>query len=146
MPRTEELQEGFPGASPRARAMARRVKVTEAERASWGKRPSGEPKDEGYFGPLTTKSGKTMTELTASSRIAGQETEYPLIVPTLTREELEHLLYEKTPTKEIERKAKEWAINRIGEGLSPFWTPGEKHTSFPKTAQKEMEEGYRTGR
>lgn len=77
----------------------------------------GGTKGSGYFGPLDHEGGDTSTELSAESSV-GEE--YPTIVPTLTKKELEHLLSGEKPTDEIYEKAESWAKSKIDKGESPF--------------------------
>jgi hypothetical protein len=77
---------------------------------------SGFPKGSGYLGKLPTTDGRMSTEISSESDIG----EYPLIVPTLTKEELGLLLSDGKPTEDIYNKAESWAKSRIGKGQSPF--------------------------
>jgi hypothetical protein len=54
--------------------------------------------------------------------------EIPSIVPTLTREELAHLVDGGQPTWGMVEKAKAHAEARISVGKSPFAEVGEQHT------------------
>ena len=97
--------------------------------APYGLRHSGEGvKGKGYFGGLPTKSGRTATEISSEN----DEGEYPLIVPTLTKKELDHLLADKKPTDEIYDKAESWARTRKKSGKSPFAEPTELRMPIPK--------------
>jgi len=91
---------------------------------------SGMPKGKGYFGELPAADG-VMTELSASDD-AG---DFPLIVPTLTREELEHLQSGGQPTEEIYAKAKAWAESRKGQGRDPFATSEDLRMPVPEYAK-----------
>jgi hypothetical protein len=97
--------------------------------APYGLRNSGDGvKGKGYFGELPTKSGRTATEISAENN----EGEYPLIVPTLTKKELDHLLADKKPTNEIYDKAESWANERKKNGKSPFAEPTELRMPTPQ--------------
>ena len=74
------------------------------------------PKGSGYLGKLNRKDGGISTEISSESDIG----EYPLIVPTLTKEELGLLLSDGKPTKDIYSKAESWAKSRMKKGESPF--------------------------
>ena len=50
----------------------------------------------------------------------GNEVLFPLLVPTLTKDEISLLLSGKRSSDAIFRKAIEHARKRISEGLSPF--------------------------
>jgi hypothetical protein len=87
-------------------------------------RHSGEGvKGSGYFGYLPASDGYA-TEMSAEN----EGGEFPLLVPTLSKEEIEHLLAGNSPTDEIFRKAVEHAERRKKEGKSPYADPtGLKH-------------------
>ena len=73
-------------------------------------------KGQGYFGPVQAPDGSYSTEISAADDQGG----YPLMVPTLTRPELGHLLSGAQPTESILGKAASWADYRRKQGLSPF--------------------------
>lgn len=97
---------------------------------SFGKRPDGSEKGYGFFGALPRADGKVSTELSTDDPIdeSGQKILHPLIVPTLSRQELEYLLQDKVKDpmmdETIYEKAAEFARQRLREGKSPF---AEKH-------------------
>ena len=72
-------------------------------------------KGSGYFGPMKGPEGYS-TEISAADDRGG----FPLIAPTLNRQELNHLVGGGEPTDEIYAKAKSWADYRRAKGLSPF--------------------------
>ena len=72
-------------------------------------------KGKGYFGMLPTDYG-VATEISADSDIG----QYPLLVPTLTSQEVDWLLQGNEPTESIYRKAEQYAMDRMQQGLSPF--------------------------
>ena len=90
-------------------------------------KPQGDArnKGKGYYGELKRPDGGISTELSSSGTFGGREMEFPLIVPTLTKEELDILLSGGTPTKEIYRKASQYAFERMKRGMSPFAQPNE---------------------
>ena len=90
-----------------------------------GTRADGTKKGPGFLGELKRPDGKVSTELSIGVEIDGKETEIPSLVPTLTKDEIKHLLSGKKPTREIVRKASEYAKKRIKEGKSPFAQKGE---------------------
>jgi hypothetical protein len=73
-------------------------------------------KGKGYFGMLPTSEGMMATEISADSDIG----QYPLLVPTLTAEEVQWLLNGNEPTEDIYRKAEQYAVDRMQQGMSPF--------------------------
>jgi len=98
--------------------------------------------ERGFLGPITNNiSGKTMTELSVGSP-GSPEGYYPLLVPTLTQDEIRTLQNLNIGTDPIPpsilRKAKAHADQRTAQGLSPFYQDGEAAAS-PKQ-QKAQEE------
>jgi len=87
---------------------------------SYGDRADGTQKGRGYFGELERPDGNISTELSIGVSFDGQETEIPLLVPTLSSEEVEYLLSGKEATKEIVKKAVDHAKLRMRDGKSPF--------------------------
>ena len=98
----------------------------------------------GYFGPLTLKDG-AMTEFSQTKSFDGTDIDYPLLVPTLTRDEVQWLQSnvggnaKLTIPPSIERKAAEHALKRIRQGQSPFASVDEQnleqYPELPRTAQ-----------
>jgi len=93
-----------------------------------GLRPDGTPKGKGWLGilPMTDGSGRHMTELSISvgrdnsnSRI--RKILIPTLVPTLSPDQLNHLLSGGEGTPEIARIAEEHARKMIRKGRSPFY-------------------------
>jgi hypothetical protein len=102
--------------------------VSRIDLAPYGLRHSGEgAKGNGYFGPMRGREG-VVTELSAED----DDGEYPLVVPTLTREELDHLLSGGEPTEMIYNKARSYAEKRKGAGKSPFADPSELRYPMPE--------------
>lgn len=101
----------------------------------------------GYFGPLTLDNdpGGSMTEYSITSGFDGTDVEYPLLVPTLTRDEVQWLQAnvggESRPTipPSIQRKAADHAMMRMKQGQSPFASVDEQnleqYPELPRTAQ-----------
>jgi len=97
--------------------------------APHGLRHTGDSaKGSGYFGKLDTPDGGAMTEYSAED----EQGEYPLVVPTLTKEELDRLVSGKGDTEEVDAKARAWAKSRRKEGKSPFAGPEELRRPIPK--------------
>jgi len=92
----------------------------------YGTRGDGSAKGNGYFGPLPYTgapvdprySSPVSTELTMD--------DYPLLVPTLTKEEVKHLLSGGKPTPGIMEKAMKHKRSRQILGLSPYAQEGEQ--------------------
>lgn len=86
----------------------------------FGTRPDGEQKGFGWLGPIKMNSGDVMTEQTFDIEMDGQKYFMPLIVPTLTPEELDWLRQGKEPTDQMFDKAVQHGIQLIKQGKSPF--------------------------
>ena len=92
-------------------------------------RPDGTQKGRGYFGPLRTPDGGTMTELSVGFNIDGREVDVPALVPTLTRGEVRAVLNAKQGQRlpqSVYVKAEAFARDRLARGLSPFARPEEE--------------------
>ena len=94
----------------------------------YGKRPDGQAKGAGFFGELKRPDGEISTEISMGVGIDGKETLIPLIVPTLTKSELNYLLksdvksktfFQKMP-ESIINKAVDHAVSRMNANKSPF--------------------------
>jgi hypothetical protein len=94
----------------------------------YGKRIDGSQKGKGFFGELKRPDGNVSTEISIGVGLNGKETQVPLIVPTLTKQELDYLLntsvksktfFDKMP-EAIIQKAVDHAKFRIDNGQSPF--------------------------
>ena len=86
----------------------------------------------GYFGPLKRPDKKVSTELSFTfirPEFNKAEIEAPLLVPSLSQEEVKLLLSGEKPTDSIYNKAEEYAMMRIHFGLSPFAQEGEQDPS-----------------
>jgi hypothetical protein len=88
-------------------------------------------KGKGYFGALPTTDGRVSTEISSGFEYKGKNVEHPLIVPTLNKAELDHLLSGKEPTEAIYSKAQAFAKKRIDEGKSTFAEPTELRYPVP---------------
>jgi hypothetical protein len=106
---------------------------TQGGLAPYGVRHSGEGvKGKGYFGGLQTKEGNVATEMSSEFEYKGKNVEHPLIVPTLNKAELDHLLSGKQPTEAIYSKAQAFAKKRIDEGKGTFAEPTEIRYPVPE--------------
>ena len=92
-------------------------------------RVDGKQKSEtGFLGPIpNTATGKTMTEVSMGIEIDGEEVLIPLLVPSLTEEEIKIMQnmeiegnIENVP-QSIKDKAIEHAIQRMKENKNPFY-------------------------
>jgi hypothetical protein len=99
----------------------------------YGNRPDGSEKGMGFFGELKRPDGNISTEISVGVGIDGKEIDIPLIVPSLTKKELNYLLSTDIKSKSffnnmppsIMDKAYEHANTRIKSGMSPFAGPDE---------------------
>jgi hypothetical protein len=92
----------------------------------------GTVKGKGYFGEVPMNQGGAMTEYSSAFDQDGKLVSHPLIVPTLTKQEVDLLKMGGEPTPEIYRKAQDYAQQRMGAGQSPFATPQELRYPMPR--------------
>ena len=88
-------------------------------------------KGKGYFGAIPDQQGRPMTELSSAYEQDGKLVSHPLIVPTLTKQEIDLLKMGAEPTSSIYQKAQEWAQSRLAQGQSPFATPQDVRFPVP---------------
>jgi hypothetical protein len=107
--------------------------IKEATGQGYGKRSDGTEKGAGFFGELKRPDGRISTELSTDDPIdgSGKKVLHPLIVPTLSKAELDYLLTtDKRDNNVMEdriyEKAATHARERIKAGKSPFAGPGEQ--------------------
>jgi hypothetical protein len=110
--------------------MAKQDKVDRAVGTDYGygKRADGTNKGKGFLGELKRPDGDVSTEISVGVNIGGKEMEIPTLVPTLTKQEINHLLAGGDPTEAIIQKAVGHAKTRIAQGKSPFAQPGEENS------------------
>jgi len=100
-----------------------------AKGLKYGLREDGTPKGAGFFGELKRPDGDISTELSQDSEFNGKKLLYPLLVPTLNRQEINHLLMDGDLRNELGRrisdKAYEHAVNRVKAGRSQWAEDGE---------------------
>ena len=100
------------------------------------------PKGKGFFGDLKRPDGDSSTELSSEFEYQGKKIEYPLIVPTLSKAELDILLKGDKPTDDIYDKAESWAKFRVDKGMSPFASStGNEKFPAPEASNKFAEGG-----
>ena len=99
---------------------------------AWDKRPDGSAKGNGFLGLLKRPDGGVSSEISISTDAVGGK-DFPLLVPTLTRQEVEKVLsldphskdfVDKLP-KGVVDKAQSFAARRLREGRPLFATPSE---------------------
>jgi len=91
----------------------------------------GTVKGKGYFGEIPMNQGGAMTEVSSAYEQDGNLVSHPLIVPTLTKQEVDLLRMGIEPTPEIYKKAQDYAQQRIGAGQNPFASPQELRYPIP---------------
>jgi len=94
------------------------------------------PKSSGYFGEIPLQNGSVATEYSVGQDIDGKNVEMPSIVPTLTKEELGHVMRSAETgsplPNSVYEKSLAHAKDRISKGQSPFWQIPESYTPMPK--------------
>lgn len=110
--------------------VAQEENMRRLSKESFGLREDGTPKGNGFFGKLKRPDGMVSTELSIGVNLDGKETLIPLLVPTLSQQEVDYLLEGNKPTKEIMSKAVSHAKERIKTGKSPFIQEGESTTKI----------------
>ena len=100
-------------------------------RFDWGLREDKTQKGPGYFGVIPRPDKGISTELSIGIELDGKEVQIPLLVPGLTKAEIQHLTKGGKPTKEIVDKAVAHAKQRLQLGKSPFETEQEYEAHTP---------------
>ena len=105
--------------------------------APFGLRKDSTPKGMGYFGMLPyrgkgAEKDAFSTELGHDFTVDGNILHAPLLVPSLTRLEIDDLLEGKELTEEVKRKAIKHAQDRMVLGKSPFAGPEDEIQALPK--------------
>ena len=92
---------------------------------SGNRHQSTEPKGLGYFGELSRPDGRTSTELSVDVTMDGKNHQFPLLVPTLSLDEINHLLSGKQATPQILDKAIRHYMARGMQAKPAFAHPWE---------------------
>ena len=98
--------------------------------ATYSARVDGSRRGRGYFGAVAVKGDVKCFATELPVTIGGIL--IPLIIPSLSRDELAHLVAGGDPTQPILRKAVDHAGARLGRGLSPFSGPREARVPLPR--------------
>ncbi len=93
--------------------------------APYGLREDRTPKGVGFFGELRRPDGDMSTELSFDFDQDGKKVFAPLLVPTLSRQEIDLLLSGAKPTPDIFNKASQHAMERLRLGKPAFALPDE---------------------
>lgn len=83
-------------------------------------REDGTTKGPGWIGSIPSKDGKEMTELSFDFDVDGKKIFAPLLVPTLSKEEVDYLSSGGKPTDAIYKKAQDFAMEKVSKGESTF--------------------------
>lgn len=99
------------------------AKGGDADDPGYGFRADGTREGRGWLGELKLPNGKVATEYGMGIEIGGREVEIPLIVPTLTPDEVKLMVNDIMPNQKevpdsVARKAIDHAIKRMREGKS----------------------------
>jgi hypothetical protein len=86
----------------------------------------------GYFGAVPHAQGGYSTEISTEFDHNGKAVEAPLMVPTLSAQELNMLLKGVEPTEQVYEKAMAHALMRMQQGLSPFAGPTDLRMPMPR--------------
>lgn len=95
----------------------------------------GEPfqaKGLGYMGKVPTAMGAPMTELSTTFEVNGKPMSAPLMVPTLSAQEMRALQAGGQPTEDVYRKAYEYAMRRMQQNKDTFAQPQELRYPVPR--------------
>jgi hypothetical protein len=95
------------------------------DQSQWDARVDGSKKGMGWLGLLRRPDGNVSSELSVGVEIDGKEREIPLLVPTLTRQEIDQVLSSDEPPRAALDKAVAFARQRIAKGQDPFASPSE---------------------
>ena len=107
--------------------------------SSWGNRTDGTPKGAGFYGPVSRPDGGVSTELSVGVNLGGKDREIPLMVPGLTKSELDYLLNNDSGSSDflkklppsIMDKAVDFAKQRISQSKSPYADANDKRVGIP---------------
>jgi len=97
----------------------------------------GTVKRKGYFGEIPTNNDSMMTEYSSAFEVGGKTVSYPLVVPTLTADELNLLRLTGEVTPAIQQKAQQYALGRLARGQDPFATTQELRYPQPDNLNDE---------
>lgn len=98
-------------------------------------------KGPGFLGTLQRPDGGVSTELSIGVEFDGKETEIPSLIPTLSPQEIDHMLSGAKPTRAIVAKAVAHARQRAAQGLGPFATQADQRSPRVISTEAIVERG-----
>lgn len=128
--------------------------VSNPDKSRWEKRADGSEKGMGWLGLRRRPDGNVSSEISSGIQVNGKEMDVPLMVPGLTKPELDYLMtndpdLEKNPDffkkmpRSILQKAQNFAKRRIEQGKSPFRQPDEaEQYTDPSSSQAMLQRLY----
>jgi hypothetical protein len=134
-----EPSEPFKAGGPGYSYGTNKEKPQEIDRTKWDKRSDGSNKGDGFLGVFKLPNGSVASEysIADSEKLKdskGDYIDYPSLVPTLTKEEVQHTLNAAHKGTEllqsVKDKAEAHALKRKQQGLPLFATPGEERTDI----------------
>ena len=107
--------------------------TSQSDRAGWNKRADGTEKGDGWLGQLQRPDGMVSTEISVGLDFGKGETQIPVLVPTLTPDEVRGVLamnpsapdFWTSLSPDIRTKVVTFAQGRLAQGKSPFAGPEE---------------------
>lgn len=109
-----------------------------SDATTYGKRADGSMKGRGYFGELRRPDGAVSTEISIGVNLDNQEREIPVLVPTLSRGEIDRLLAGDAPDDAMVKKAVDHARSRIAAGKNPFAGQDDVPVGIPPETEREV--------
>lgn len=97
----------------------------------YGNRVDGTRKGKGFFGELKRPDGDVSTELSIGVDFGEGEVQIPLLVPGLSRKEINSLLNGEKPTDKIVDKAVKFARERAAK-RKPFFADDGEQGALPE--------------
>lgn len=125
------------------------VALLPAVYGDYGNRSDGTPKGKGWLGELKLSNGNVATEYTAQSqsvKVNGKQIDFPTLVPSLTKEEVQLMVNDIIPNKKpipdsIMQKAVDHARTRIDTGKSVFADAPAQPSPTPAAAPSPTPQG-----
>lgn len=130
--RLQDANRGSPDVRPDLADIHAQPGAAFTDSAAWAKRADGSQKGNGWLGLLRRPDGGVSSEISIGVELNGKEQDIPLLVPGLSRAEVDKVLSLKTDEnfnrnlpQSIKNKAIAFAQQRIGSGKSPFASVSE---------------------